>query len=686
MHVQNVMSVAKKLGTRRASGVDGWRQMRGLRMTTWNGEQLSLRERAMTLGVKCVSYLADMPRGRRQQFAACMDAILCVVAVWIALSLRVGEWELFTPPVAILSGVALCTWFPVAWWCKIYLSIIRFSGGRTMMGLAVAIAVFAVPMVLIFMVVGVAGIPRTMGLLHPIIFLALLSVSRLSIRFALIDILHRANGARELRRVLVYGAGRAGQQLSLSLRHEPHVLVLGYVDDDIRLNGQRLDGVPVYSPDRLNWAIRTLRIDEVLIGLPRISRTRRREIIDTLQHYEIQVRVLPSVSKIIDGDVSINDLRDVQIEDLLGRDPVAPSELLMSRNIAGKRVLVSGAGGSIGSELCRQILASRPRQLILVEQSEFALYAIDDELKIAASKLDVGMVEIIPELGNVADKKTIARIYGRWKPDTVFHAAAYKHVPLVEANPIAGLRNNIFGTLYSAIAAEAAGVATFILISTDKAVRPTNIMGASKRICELVLQARASDKSSTVFTMVRFGNVLGSSGSVVPRFMAQIQSGGPVTLTHRDITRYFMTIPEAAQLVIQAGAMAKGGEVFVLDMGQPVRIIDLAASMIRLSGLSVRDDANPEGDIEIREIGMRPGEKLYEELLIGQAPQPTTHERIIRASEKMIQWAELISYLDTMVTALDAGDPAVALDIMRVLVPEYVSPLEDVNLNTSFVA
>lgn len=655
-------------------------------MTTWNGEQLSLRERTMALGVQWIGYLADMPRGRRQQFAACMDAILCVAAVWIALSLRVGEWQLFTPPVAILSGVALALWFPVAWWCGIYLSIIRFSGGRTMMGLAVAIAIFAVPMVAIFMVGGIAGVPRTMGLLHPIIFLALLSVSRLSIRFALIDILHRANGVRDLRRVLVYGAGRAGQQLSLSLRHEPHVQVLGYIDDDVRLNGQRLDGVPVYSPDHLNWAIRTLRVDEVLIGLPRISRARRREIIDTLQHFEVQVRVLPSVGKIMDGEVSFNDLRDVQIEDLLGRDPVAPNELLMSRNVAGKTVLVSGSGGSIGSELCRQILASRPRQLVLVEQSEFALYAIDDELKTLAEDLGLDAVEIVPELGNVADRQTAARVYARWKPDTVFHAAAYKHVPLVEANPVAGLRNNIFGTLYSCLAAEAAGVSTFILISTDKAVRPTNVMGASKRICELVLQARAVQQSSTVFTMVRFGNVLGSSGSVVPRFMAQIQAGGPVTLTHRDITRYFMTIPEAAQLVIQAGAMAKGGEVFVLDMGQPVRIIDLAASMIRLSGLSVRDEVNPDGDIEIREVGMRPGEKLYEELLIGQSPQPTAHERIIRANETLVAWPELTSQLDRMATALDVGDSSTALAIMRVLVPEYAPPVESANSNVSSAA
>lgn len=644
-------------------------------MDIWDGQALALRERAMAQAVHWLAWLADLPRRRRQQVAIMMDAVLCVVAVWIALSLRVGEWNLFTRPVFILSAVAIILWFPIALRWGIYLSIIRFSGGRTMMGLAVASALFAIPMVLIFMVVGIAGVPRTMGLLHPIIFLALLSVSRLTIRFALVDILHRANGGRELRRVLIYGAGRAGQQLSLSLRHEPHVQVLGYIDDDVRLNGQRLDGIPIYSSDRLAWAIRTLMIDEVLIGLPRISRARRREIIDALQNFQVQVRVLPSLSRIMDGEVSINDLRAVQIEDLLGRDPVAPNALLMGRNIVGKTVLVSGAGGSIGSELCRQILSFRPHRLILVDQSEYALYAIDDELTAAAAQIDGPAIAIVPELGNVADRDSISRIYSRWRPDTVFHAAAYKHVPLVETNPVAGMRNNIFGTLFSCLAAEEVGVATFILISTDKAVRPTNIMGASKRVCELILQARSAKRRSTVFTMVRFGNVLGSSGSVVPRFMAQIRAGGPVTLTHRDVTRYFMTIPEAAQLVIQAGAMAKGGEVFVLDMGQPVRIRDLAASMIRLSGLSVRDDTHPDGDIEIREIGMRPGEKLYEELLIGEDPQSTMHERIIRASETMLDWDDLERALDGLAGHLARGEADEALQILRALVPEYAPPV-----------
>lgn len=629
----------------------------------------------MAFAVYWLGQLADVPRQRRQVVAAGMDAILCVLAVWIALSLRVGEWQLFTRPVLLLSLAGLIFWFPIAWWSGIYLSIIRFSGGRTMMGLAVATAILAVPMTSLFTIIVVPGVPRTMGVLHPIIFLCLLCVSRLLIRFALVDILHRVHGVRDLRRVLIYGAGRAGQQLSLSLRHEPHMQILGYIDDDQRLNGQRIDGIQVYSPDRLSWVIQTLAIDEVLVGLPRISRARRREIIAALQNFNVQVRVLPSVGKILDGEVSVNDLRAVQIEDLLGRDPVAPNALLLSRNVAGKTVLVSGAGGSIGSELCRQILALRPRKLVLVEQSEIALYVIDEELRALARELDMDADAIVPELGNVADKQSAMRMYMRWKPETVFHAAAYKHVPLVEANPVAGLRNNVFGTLHSCQAAEAAGVGTFILISTDKAVRPTNIMGASKRICELILQARAAQASSTVFAMVRFGNVLGSSGSVVPRFLAQIKAGGPVTLTDRDITRYFMTIPEAAQLVIQAGAMAHGGDVFVLDMGEPVRIADLAGSMVRLSGLTVRDASNPDGDIEIREVGMRPGEKLYEELLIGEQPQATTHQRIIRANETMIPWSQLSAECDTLHLQLDAGDAAEAIATLRRLVPEYAPPV-----------
>ena len=612
------------------------------------------------------------PRRQRQVIAMAIDAVTCIAAVWIAWSLRVGEWQLAEPAVLLFAGVALVIWYPIAWRMGVYLAIIRYSGGRTMMGLAMACGVFAIPMVAVFMFWGIEGVPRTMGLLHPILFLSLLAVSRLAMRFALIDILQMTRGPRGGSRVLIYGAGSAGQQLALSLRHEAHITPVGFLDDDLRLEGQRLNGVPVFGTSRLDRVIDGKAVDEVLLALPSVSRSRRRAIVDQLQASGVRVRSLPSLTHVIQGQVTVNDLREVQIEDLLGREPIAPNELLMARTLTGKTVLISGAGGSIGSELCRQIIRSRPKRMILVEQSEYALYAIEGEL-IALIEAEGLSCEIVAELADVADRGTVMRVYDRLRPDTVFHAAAYKHVPLVEANPLAGLRNNVMGTWYSTMAAERAGVATFILVSTDKAVRPTNVMGASKRVCELILQARAAQASTTVFTMVRFGNVLGSSGSVVPRFKSQIAAGGPVTITHRDVTRYFMTMPEASQLVIQAGAMAQGGEVFVLDMGQPVRIVDLAATLIRLSGLTVRDATRPDGDIEIVEVGLRPGEKLYEELLIGDDPQPTRHARIMRARESMLPLDRLTVLIGQLEDILNNGNAADALVLLRTLVPEWTA-------------
>ena len=608
------------------------------------------------------------PRAQRRFLAAGMDGVLCVIAVWIAYSLRLGVWELFSPPVLIFAAAALIFWYPIAILTGVYRSLIRFSGARTIANLGIACAVLTIPLMIVFVLVRLPDVPRTLTILHPIIFLMMLASSRIMIRFALTDLLSVISTGS--RRVLIYGAGRAGQQLALSLRHESQVYLVGFVDDDLRLDGQRLDGAPVFGSNRLREVLGATEVDEVLLAIPSSSRMRRREIIETLQAESVYVRSLPNLSHIIEGSVTVNDLREIQIEELLGREAVAPNEVLMGRTIVGKTVLVSGAGGSIGSELCRQILQCHPARLVLLEQSEFALYAIEKELLEMTVALGVD-IPIILELGNVAERSTTMRIYRNHRPDTVFHAAAYKHVPLVEANPISGTRNNIMGTLYSVEAAEANGVTHFTLISTDKAVRPTNIMGASKRVCELILQGRA-EQAGTIFSMVRFGNVLGSSGSVVPLFKSQIAAGGPVTITHRDITRYFMTIPEASQLVIQASAMAKGGEVFVLDMGQPVRIIDLARTMVQLSGLSVRDAERPDGDIEIVEIGLRPGEKLYEELLIGDNPETTKHPRILRAREKSWPWSELereLKDLDAIIRG--SGDPAQAISIVSKLVPEY---------------
>lgn len=626
--------------------------------------------------VSSVGQLGALPRRARQLIVAVIDGVLCAIAVWMAFSLRLGEFYRVETNILLVTAAALVLWYSIASWRGVYRSIIRFSGARAMFGLGTAVVIYTIPMAVLFLANGFAGIPRTVALIQPIIFLALMAVSRLTIRFVLIDIVngHYADTTRRI--VAIYGAGSAGQQLALSLRHEPHVRLAAFIDDDVRLAGQQLDGVTVHPSTKLDVLLDSNGIDEVLLALPSASRSRRKAIIEALQRHPVAVRSLPSVGNLIDGEVSVSDLRDVSIDDLLGRDPVRPNELLIGRTVTGKRVMVTGAGGSIGGELCRQILRSRPAELILLERSEYALYAIGVELEALAESLDVG-VPIMPVLGDVGDRDSVRRIFEKCQPETVFHAAAYKHVPLVESNPIAGLRNNIFGTLNACLAAEECSVRHFVLISTDKAVRPTNVMGASKRVCELILQARAQlhglKRDRTIFTMVRFGNVLGSSGSVVPRFQRQIREGGPVTLTHRDVTRYFMTIPEAAQLVIQAGAMAKGGEVFVLDMGEPVRILDLARSMIHLSGMTVRDELNPEGDIEVCEIGLRPGEKLYEELLIGDNPEPTVHERIRRANEAMISWGSLQTALDSMSLLLSRGDSAGATLLLQELVPEYQS-------------
>lgn len=605
----------------------------------------------------------------RRLIAVAMDVVLCVVSVWLAFSIRIGAWDLISPAVGMAIAVAVPSWLLAARWCGVYRSIIRFAGGRTMIDLAVACLLLSLPMMTIFMFVGIPHIPRTIGVLQPLLLMLLLALSRIAIRYAIVDVLHVVR-QRQGSRVAIYGAGKAGQQLGFAIRHDGNASLVCYLDDDAGLIGHRIDGVPIFGTDEMGELVEDLGIDEILLALPSVPRSRRLEIVEQLQSYSLKVRSLPSLANIMDGQVSIRDLREVQVEELLGRDPVPPDEKLLGEAIASKVVLVSGAGGSIGSELCRQIVARHPRQLILVDHSEFSLYTILTELE---EHLGQGsQTEIIPELADISEAAVAARIMDRYRPQTVFHAAAYKHVPLVEANPISGLRNNVFGTYNCCIEAERVGASRFILVSTDKAVRPTNVMGASKRMCELILQARAAEGSDTVFSMVRFGNVLGSSGSVVPRFRTQIAAGGPITLTHREVTRFFMTIPEAAQLVMQAGAMAKGGEVFVLDMGQSIKIFDLACSMIQLSGCTVRSEDNPDGDIAIEEIGLRPGEKMYEELLLGDNPQPTDHSRIMRAQEAKLSWAELSDLLETLDRALADGDAVSAMRVVRHAVPDYV--------------
>ncbi len=626
-----------------------------------------------------------------------VDATLLWLTCVLALSVRLEKLVLMGPAMGWMLGVGLAMVLPLFIMTGMYRAIFRYTGLQVMFTLNKVLAFYCACYALLFTVVSVPGVPRSLGLLQPTLFAFAVISSRLLVRHWL------GNGSASLRRglprVLIYGAGSAGRQLATGLAQSLEVLVLGYVDDDERLHGHVLNGLTIFAPSQLTRVVAEQHVKQIYLAMPSLSRRRRNEIIESLLHLKVQVRTLPGLMALADGKVEVSDLKELDIEDLLGREPVPPNPLMMAKKIQGKVVMVTGAGGSIGSELCRQIVKVGPSVLVLVELTEFALYAIEQELTRQVLEESPTDVQLVPLLANVRDAERMDEILRTWKPHTVYHAAAYKHVPLVEHNPAEGIKNNVLGTLNTARLSALHGVRDFVLISTDKAVRPTNVMGGSKRLAEMVLQALAAEQAAqpgplqvvqdkpmamlsqqvaprsvlaaTTFSMVRFGNVLGSSGSVVPLFRQQIKDGGPITLTDERITRYFMTIPEAAQLVIQAGAMASGGDVFVLDMGEPVRIIDLARRMVELSGLSVKDEANPQGDIEIAVTGLRPGEKLYEELLIGDNPLPTHHARIMKAHEEFLPWATLQAKLDQLNEALDVNNVPRIRSLLKEVVPGY---------------
>ena len=616
--------------------------------------------------------LIGLSRPLRRALVIVSDLMVCVLAVWIAYWLRLGEWELFSRRVFIFTGLALSGWVIVALWRRTYRSVTRFAGAHTVLSLGFSCVILSAAMALVLFIARFESVPRTLAVIHPIVFFLGLTGERLLLSHFIVDALQGLRDIPLRKQVLIYGAGVSGQQLAASIRQDPALYVVGFIDRNKGLRGSMLEGKRIWHTSDLEQVLLDEPIEEVLLALPSARRPQRRAIVEQIQQYRsgVRVRVLPSFSQLASGRISVSDLREVQVEELLGRDEVAPDPELMQRNITGRRVLVTGAGGSIGSELSRQILRQKPDLIVLAEQSEHALYTIHIELEEAVRRERLP-VAIAPELVNVGDERQCERMLRRHRIDTVFHAAAYKHVPLVESNPLAGIRNNVLSTLTTALASERCGVQKFILVSTDKAVRPTNVMGASKRACELIVQARAEAQGSTHYCSVRFGNVLGSSGSVIPRFREQIAAGGPVTITSREATRYFMTIPEAAQLVIQAGALADDGEVLLLDMGEPVRIQDLARLMIELSGLTVADEQNPDGEIAIEEIGLRPGEKLIEELLIGGDCEGTAHPRIVKAREKMQPWAELEPQLLRLVGFLEKGDREGAVLVLTGLVPEF---------------
>ena len=613
-----------------------------------------------------------LPRVAKRIVVLLVDSSLCFLTIWFAFYLRLNEFIALTGPALLVSFISVGIALPLFVLSGLYRAIFRYSGWPALITVTKAIAAYGLIFAVVVSAIGIPGVPRTVGLIQPMLLLLSVGASRALARFWLGGLYQSQLRRAALPGVLIYGAGSAGRQLAAAMANSHELRLAGFLDDDDRLHGHVLNALPIYAPADLPVLVGTLGISDVLLALPSAGRNRRNEILAKMREARVSVRTLPSVTELAQGKVSVSDLRQLDIDDLLGREPVSPNHILLGKNISGKVVLVTGAGGSIGSELCRQIIQQAPCALLLVEQSEFALYAIHQELEEKRITRSGRTPVLVPLLASVRDAERLREIFSAWKPDTVYHAAAYKHVPLVEQNPCEGIRNNVFGTLTAARVAGEFGVSDFVLISTDKAVRPTNIMGASKRLAEMVLQGLAADSTGTRYAMVRFGNVLGSSGSVVPKFRQQIRDGGPVTLTHSEITRFFMTIPEAAQLVIQAGAMAQGGDVFVLDMGQPVKIIDLARRMIELSGLTVREETNPEGDIEIEVTGLRPGEKLYEELLIGNNPKPTTHPRIMKAQEEFLPWQVLEEKLRALECALNVNDVVVIRRMLETLVSGYV--------------
>lgn len=577
--------------------------------------------------------LVNSPRIGKQSFLVLLDFLVFPGLLWLCYAVR--EFNLSAEVVPNLAYGSI-------WASALAVAILIVTGTyhfivRSFNEAFFARVAFATGLVVFALYVLAyctkAFIPTSIPVMFGFTMFAWIWLSRGVIRFVIQSFM-RAEVSRK--RVAIYGAGYAGQQVAALLNRSDEHFPVFFIDDDASLSGQIIASLKIYSADQAIRQLERHHIDEILIALPSVSRVRKSEIIQFLEPAHLKITEIPGLTKLVDGEIHISDIQEVDIIDLLGRDPVPPVESLLKKNIQNKVVMVTGAGGSIGSELCRQIIKNEPKSLIIFELTEFALYNIDKELRIHSQ------AEIIPILGSVLDQQKIERILEQYNVQTVYHAAAYKHVPLVECNPLAGLKNNAIGTAYSVNAAVKKGVETFVLISTDKAVRPTNVMGASKRMAELYCQALAEAQNNTQISIVRFGNVLGSSGSVVPLFKQQIAKGGPITVTHPDVTRYFMTIPEASQLVIQAGALGQGGDVFLLDMGDPVRIQDLARQMISLSGLKVRESGSERGDIEIQYSGLRPGEKLYEELLIDQEnTEITAHSRILRSFEKQFPLDEL---------------------------------------------
>jgi FlaA1/EpsC-like NDP-sugar epimerase len=624
------------------------------------------------------NFAISLPRLTKQVLALLFDLLICMISVWLAFLLRIEQTGLlvgiqwFSLFLAVIIAIPLFIVF------GFYRTIFRYVGAAALISMLQAFLIYTALFSLIFTVIGVAGVPRAIGVIQPILFFIGVSLGRYAFVYWLnFQGSKKSNNLNSFPRMLIYGAGTTGRHTFDSLRMRNEALVYGFIDDDPRLQGGTINGLRIYKPEDFSSLISKFGITDLLIAIPSLSRSRKNEVIDRFGGQSVRIRAIPETGVFRLNQMHLVNLQDLDMSDLLGREVVKADDVLLKSNIFNKVVLVTGAGGSIGSELCRQILSFLPKKLILLDVSEFSLYTIHEELKQISENSETPLNGdlLVPILGSLMNRVFVDEIFSRFHPDTVFHAAAYKHVPLVESNFFEGILNNVLSTDICVRASIKNQVSNFILISTDKAVRPTNIMGASKRIAELILQANAQVQQNsgvmTKFSMVRFGNVLGSSGSVAPVFIKQIEAGGPLTLTHLEVTRFFMTIPEAAQLVIQASAMSSGGEVFILDMGESVRIYDLALRLILLAGLAIRDDKNPMGDIEIRVTGLRPGEKLYEELLLGNNPQPTIHPKIQMASEEFLALDILSGLLDDLYSSINNRDTNRTLETIKKLVPDY---------------
>jgi FlaA1/EpsC-like NDP-sugar epimerase len=672
-----------------------------------------------------LTLIISMPRSFKSGVIVVSDSFMLVFALWLSFSLRLDNW--YWPnggvnnPIVLLVLCAPIVAVPIFMQFGLYRAIIRYLGMRAFFSVFKAVIIYASAWGLLAFLSGVQGVPRSVVPINAMVALCAIGGSRVLARWLLrkIEDLNRAKKPnsdlgigftkRRKTKVVIFGAGEAGRQLAVGLGQSSDCTLLAFVDDEVQLQGRDLIGIPILSQSQLAVFVNQHQVDDILLAIPSISRKQRSIIIEGLRPLNKHIRTIPGLSDMARGQAGDSHLNELDINDLLAREPAAAEEALLQSQVQNQVVMVTGAGGSIGSELCRQVLQRKPKVLLLFDSSEFSLYTLNNELQNILSLLVVEQTKvsglellptIIPLLGSVTDENRVSDIIGTWQPSIIYHAAAVKHVPIVEQNIAECGKTNIFGTLIMAKVAIERRVDRFILVSTDKAVNPTNAMGASKRCCELILQALAAEtnlsfepiregvssaqvKQKTQFAMVRFGNVLGSSGSVVPYFRSQIEKGGPITLTHKDIIRYFMTIPEAAQLVMQTGAMAgagtgmndsfnaKGAAVYVLDMGEPVKIFDLACRMVELSGFRVKDENTPEGDIAIEVVGLRPGEKLYEELLIGNNPQATQHPRIMKANEKFIPWSELQPMITSLRMAAVNGDVMMIRSMLQQIVPEY---------------